>query len=314
MSENNRVLIVDRMHESILPLLKGANLEPDYRPEITRDAILSCISEFIGLIIRSKTEVDKELLDAGSNLKFVSRAGAGMDKVDRNYLEKRNIQAINAPEGNRDSLGEHTLGMLLGLLHKINVADNQVKHKIWRREENRGLELKGKVVGIYGYGHMGEAFAKKMVGLDCKILAYDKYKRDFSSDLAKGVDLHTFREQTEILSIHIPLKDETKYLFDYENLTRYPKLKIILNTARGEILKLLDAVRLVEEGRIIGLGLDVLENEKFSTYSTEEKSVFLRLKKLPNVILTPHVGGWTYESYERINNVILEKIKNFGMT
>ncbi|MEM9338472.1 MAG: NAD(P)-dependent oxidoreductase [Bacteroidota bacterium] len=308
MTKKKRILIVDNMHESIQPLLLDAGYLPDYQPDINRTEILKIISEYAGLIVRSKTTVDAELIDQGQKLEFIARAGSGMDKVDAEYLEKKNISAINAPEGNRDALGEHALGILLSLMHKIGVADNQVKKGIWDRESNRGYELKGKTVGIYGYGYMGSAFAEKLALLGCKIIAYDKFKVNYADDFVQEVNLESFKEQTEILSLHLPLTSETESLFNYENLSSYPQLKVLINTARGQILKLSDAIRLMEEDKLFGLGLDVLENEKLSSYSEDEKSIFQRLTQLPNVILTPHVGGWTFESYERINKVIVEKI------
>ncbi len=313
MIAKNKVLIIDNMHESIEPLLSEAGFLPDYQPNIDRKGILKIIPDYVGLIVRSKTSIDAELIDLGKKLTFIARAGSGMDKVDEEYLKEKNIVAINAPEGNRDSLGEHALGILLSLMHKIGVADNQVKEGVWNREPNRGYELKGKTVGIYGYGYMGSAFAEKLALLGCKIIAYDKFKRNYSDDFVEEVNLGVFKEQTEVLSLHIPLTEETESLFNYDNLTSFSRLKVLINTARGRVLKLSDAIRLMEERKLFGLGLDVLENEKLNSYSEDEKLLFHRLTSLSNVILTPHVGGWTFESYERINEVIVEKLKSLKL-
>ena len=310
MSQNREVLIVDKMHESIVPLLSEAGFSPKYAPELTREEIISRLPKAIGLVIRSKTEVNQELINAGTQLQFVARAGAGMDLLDTEYLEKKNVQILNAPEGNRGAVGEHTLGLLLSLLHKISVSNQEVKSGVWRREENRGVELSTKVVGIYGFGNAGKAFAKKLAGMECKIVAYDKYKKGFSSEL---VELEEFREQVEILSIHIPLTNDTRFLFSREELLKYPKLKVVINTARGEVLRLEDVVGMLEERLLWGVGLDVLENEKLQTLSEKEADTFNKLTSFDNVLLTPHVAGWTQESYEKINQVLVQKIKNLEL-
>ncbi len=305
---SNRILIVDEMHESIGFLLKNAGFTPDYKPDIRRNKMLSEIADCFGLIIRNKTTVDRELVDAGSELRFVARAGAGIDKLDEKYLMEKNIHIINAPEGNRDSLGEHTLGMLLSLMHNINVADCEIKRGIWRRKENRGIELKGKTIGLYGYGHMGGSFAEKLKGMSCEVIAYDKYRFGFSDEHVTEVVLEELMKRTEILSIHVPFTDETKFMFDRDYLMKFSKIKILLNTARGEIVRLKDVLDILEKDILCGLGLDVLENEKMDTYSQEENIIFEKLKSHKNVILTPHVAGWTHESYIRINEIIVDKI------
>lgn len=305
-----RILIADDMHECILPLLKEQGYEPVYLPVIDRGAILKIIGEFYGLIIRSKTAVDKELIDAGINLKFVARAGAGMDKVDEEYLDKSGIKAINAPEGNRDALGEHAIGLLLSLLHKISTGHQEIKNHKWDRENNRGIELKGKVVGIYGVGNMGMSFAKKLLGFDCEIIGFDKFKGEFEGGFIKNVELDELMEQTEILSLHIPLNSETRHLFDANYLRRFKNLKVLLNTARGEILRTDALIELLDDGTLYGVGLDVLENEKLDNYTAQEKEQLDKLNSFSNVLITPHVGGWTYESYQRISEVIAQKIKD----
>lgn len=311
-----KVLIVDDMHESIIPLLKEAGFEPNYHPEITRDEILKRIKEYFGLVIRSKTPVDAPLLEKAPNIRFVARAGAGMDKVDISYLESKAIVAINAPEGNRDALGEHTLGMLLGILHRINHAHHQISNGIWDREGNRGIELRKKVVGIYGVGNMGMAFARKLAGLDCRVVGYDKFNHHYSAQCGGCIEelsLEDFMSQVEILSIHVPLTDETRYLFDEQYLGKFPNLKIILNTARGKVLRTSSVINMLKSGTLFGVGLDVLENEKLHTYTEYEKKQLEELMSFPNVLVTPHVGGWTFESYERINKVICKKLKDhFG--
>ncbi|GAB4238927.1 MAG: 2-hydroxyacid dehydrogenase [Ekhidna sp.] len=307
MRRPSSVLIVDEMHGSILPLLRDAGFDPVYLPVIDRHGILEIIADFEGLIIRSKTDVDQELISRGENLKFVARAGAGIDKLDIDLLEKRRILVVNAPEGNKDALGEHALGMLLSLLHRIPYAHGQIAGGTWDREGNRGIELKNKTIGIYGMGYMGKSFGSKLKALGCEVIGYDIKEVEDAEDI-KQVDLETFKERTEILSIHVPLKNDTKYLFNKGYLSAFKKLQVVLNTARGEVLRTKDLVELLEEGKLYGAALDVLENEKLATYTPKESDLLKRLTKHPNVILTPHVGGWTFESYARINEVLIEKL------
>lgn len=310
MSKNNLVLIADKMHESIVPLLRNAGYKAVYKPEFSRGEILAQLPSVTGLILRSKTSVDRELVDAGTQLQFVARAGAGMDQLDASYLEEKKIYVLNAPEGNRGAVGEHALALLLNLLHKISSSNKQVKEGKWRREENRGVELSTKVVGIYGLGNMGKSFAKKLTGLECKVIAYDKYKKGFSNLL---VELDEFRSQVEILSIHVPLTEETRLLFSREELSKYPRLKVIINTARGEVLNLEDVVQMIEKKQLFGVGLDVLENEKLEKLEGNQLKVFQKLALFNNVLLTPHVAGWTEESYQNINEVLVQKIKNLDL-
>lgn len=313
MNTDKSILIADDMHECILPLLKEAGYEPVYLPVIDRAGILAIIHEFEGLIIRSKTAVNKELIDAGVNLKFVARAGAGMDKVDQDYLESKGIKAINAPEGNRDALGEHALGLLLSLLHKVPSSYEEIKQGTWDREGNRGIELKGKVVGIYGVGNMGMSFAEKLRGFNCEIIGFDKYKGDFPGGFIKNVELSELFERTEILSIHIPLYNETRLLFNESYLRKFKNLKVLINTARGEVLDTVALIHLLEDGTLYGAGLDVLENEKLEAYSELEKAQLTKLTSFSNVLISPHVGGWTFESYQRISEVIAEKIRELKL-
>lgn len=308
-----RVLIVDLMHDSIEQMLREAGFEPDYRPLISREEILEIIPKYFGLIIRSKTNVDKELIDRASLLEFVGRAGAGIDKVDYPYLTNKKIRLVNAPEGNRDAVGEHTIGMLLSILHKLNSGNTEVNSGIWDREGNRGWELKKRTVGIFGYGFMGSSLARKLQGFGCRVIAYDKYKSGFGTQYVEEVDLETFKKETNILSIHIPLTSETGGLFDLEYLEAFANLKIVLNTARGEVMKLSALVTMFEKGDLLGAGLDVLENEKIGKLSKYEQDIFDRLKAIEQVILTPHVAGWTHESYERINKVIVRKLQEAGL-
>ncbi|MBC6400796.1 MAG: phosphoglycerate dehydrogenase [Ekhidna sp.] len=309
MKGKGKVLIVDEMHESILPLLKKEGYDPVYMPVLNRENILKIIPDFVGLIIRSKTKVDQELIDEAKALKFVARAGAGIDKLDKKHLDHKGITIVNAPEGNRDALGEHALGMLLSLLHRLHLPNDQIRNGIWDREGNRGIELKGKVVGIYGVGYMGKAFAEKLSGLGCEVIGYDKYYQTFSNEYIQAVPLDVLMDRTEILSIHVPLKADTRCLFDKDYLLQFNSLRILINTSRGKVLKIADLLNLLASGKIYGAALDVLENEKLKTYTEEEENALKKLLNHSNVLITPHVGGWTFESYERINEVLIKKLK-----
>ena len=314
MNDDRRVLIVNKMHRSIGMMLADLGWNVDYRPTINRKEILEILSNYEGLIIRSKTIIDQELIEQGANLKFVARAGAGIDQIDISALEKRNILLINAPEGNRGALGEHAIGLVMSLLHNINKGSNEVKLSKWHREDNRGIELSGKTVGIYGYGYMGSSFAEKLSGFGCRIIAYDKYKEGYSERGVQEVSLEHFEKETEILSIHVPLTPETENHFTTDYLRSFNKLKFVINTARGEVLPLAGVLQLLEDGKLLGVGLDVLENEKLDNLTAEQQHVFEALAQRQDVIMTPHIGGWSHESYIRINEVIVGKMIEKGLS
>lgn len=297
------------MHESLVPRLKEIGVETNYMPTITREQIKSEIKNYNGLIIRSKTFVDKDLLNQANNLKFVARAGSGIDNLDIDYLNSKSISIINAPEGNRDAVGEHTIGLILNLLHNILEGHHQVSKNIWKREENRGQELGNKTVGIIGYGNMGSSVAKKLSSFGCKIIAYDKYHPTFKNSFAESVSLEKLMEETDILSLHTPLTDETLRLTSGDFFDRFKKELIFINTARGEIASFSSIERAIKNEKIIKAGLDVLENEKLQALTALQRKSFDFLKASGKIIFTPHVAGWTTESYIRINEVLVKKIK-----
>ena len=298
------------MHSSIVPLLGDIGIIGNYQPEITRTEVLKILPDYDGLILRSKLTVDTEILDASKNLKFIARAGAGMDQIDVEQTKIRGIQLINASEGNADAVGEHTLGMLLNLLNKIRIGDLEVRNKIWLREENRGYEIKGKTVGIIGYGFMGKSFAKKLNSFECNIVAFDKFKTDISDGIVKEVTLNEIFETCDIVSLHFPLNKENKNCINFDFLNSFKKPFWLLNTARGEVLDTAALITLLKSGKILGAALDVLENEKLGSLNERQIEEFNFLSLSNKVILTPHVAGWTYESYYKINKVLVEKIKN----
>lgn len=300
------------MHESLFSLLKEIGWQADYYPDITRDEIKEKHQGYNGLIVRSKTIIDRALLGEHPTIKFIGRAGAGLDNLDLKYLLEKKIQVLHAAEGNRDAVGEFAVGSLISLMRNIPRADTEVKNSIWEREANRGEELMGKTVGLIGYGNMGQAFARRLWGFGCKILAYDKFKKGFGDTFCKEVDMKAVFEQSDILSLHIPLTDETRALVDLDFINGFKKNIIIVNTARGEIIPLPDLVKAMEKGKVRGVALDVLENEKLSKLTTRQLQSFNYLKGKSNVILTPHIAGWTFESHLKINVALVKKIKAMG--
>ncbi|AWW29972.1 phosphoglycerate dehydrogenase [Echinicola strongylocentroti] len=302
------ILIIDEMHTSITPLLEKAGFKVDYCPKITRKEIEERIAGYEGLIIRSKTPMDRALLEQAVKLKFIGRAGAGLDKIDMEYIDQKGIRLFHAPEGNRDAVGEHAIAMLLMLFNNLQKADSEVRRGIWDREGNRGEELQGKTVGVFGYGNMGKAFARRLNGFGVKVLAYDKYLENYSDEYAKEASFEEVQREADILSIHVPLTPETRNFFTEEVLSQFQKPFYLINTARGEVISLDVLNQALTQGVLKGALLDVLENEKLHTLTPAQKLSFERLTARDNVLFTPHIAGWTYQSYEKINNVLVEKI------
>lgn len=308
-----KVLITETIHECIVDILNEMGYDVDYKPKITREEILETLHDYTGVIVRSKTNIDKEYIDAGNNLKFVARSGAGMDQVDIQYAVSKGIALLNAPEGNRDAVAEHTVGMLLNLTNKLNSGDHEVRDMTWDREGNRGIEVMGRTFGIIGFGNMGEAVSKRLAGFGCTIIAYDKYKSGFGNENVEEVSLEELFKRANIVSFHIPLTDETKFYVDDTFINSFEKNIILLNTARGEIVKLKTLVEHLKTGKIIGAGLDVIENEKLKTLTDDQHDNMNALFEMKNVIFTPHVAGWTIESYIKISETIGEKIKQLNL-
>jgi len=310
MKNKLKTLIIDEMHPSIQGMLAQLDITADIKTDLERKQILEIISNYDGLIVRSKTKVDKELLEKAHKLKFVARAGSGLDVIDLNYAKSRNIIVVNAPEGNRDAVAEHTIGMLMVLMHNIKQGDQQIRNYIWDREGNRGFELKAKTFSIIGYGNTGHQVARRLAGFDCEVLAYDKYDRAYSDSFVQEATMENIFEETDVLSLHVPLTTETKFMVNEYYINQFKKPFILINTSRGDVLDLKALINALEGGKIIGACLDVLENEKINQLSPEQKENFDYLIKSNKVILTPHVAGWTKESYIRINEVLVNKIKH----
>jgi D-3-phosphoglycerate dehydrogenase len=304
---NNSILIVDDLHPAFKERATALGFEVDDRPLITRAETMDIISQYAGIAVRTKFQIDKELLDAGSSLTFVARAGAGLDNIDVAYAESKNITLLNAPEGNCDAVGEHAVGMLLSLANNFRNADQQIRNGIWDREGNRGWELSGKTVGIIGYGFMGQSFARKLSGFGVKVIAYDKYKTGFSDNFAAEVSMEEIVKHSDVLSLHIPLTAETRQMVDEEYLYHFRKPIYFLNTARGEVVNTQAVLDAIGKGKIMGAGLDVLEVEKFPKLG--EQTWYEDLIASGRVLLTPHVAGWTFDSYRKISEVLADKLE-----
>jgi D-3-phosphoglycerate dehydrogenase len=304
------VLIADEIHLSLLPMLQKLGYQTEYQPKITRKEICESITNYVGLIIRSKTFVDAELLVNAHQLKFIGRAGAGLDLIDIDIVKAKNIALFSANEGNRVAVAEHVLGMVLCLMNNILIADYEIRKGFWQREKNRGVELMGKTVGIIGYGNNGSETAKRFKAFGCKVLAFDKYKTDFSDEFVEESSMENIFENASVLSLHIPLTNETNAWVNNSFFSNFKNDIFFINASRGEIVSLSDLAENIEKGRVKGACLDVLENEKIQKLSIEQKLVFDKLVSSNRVIFTPHIAGWTFESYKKINEVLIGKISN----
>lgn len=303
-----KILLLDKNHPLITEQLLAKNfiLEEDFTSSY--DEVCNKIDDYDGIIIRSRIPLDKNFLEKAKNLKFIARVGAGMENIDIPVAEKLGIKLINSPEGNRDSVAEHVVGMLLILMNRLFIASNEVKNGIWFREENRGDELLGKTVGLIGYGNMGKATAKRLSGFGCKVIFHDILP-NISDEFATQVSLQELKEKAEVLSLHIPLTDETHYLIDSEFISEMKNDFYFINTARGKNLETKSLVEAIKSGKVKGACLDVLEYEKSSFENLEINNEDLKyLLDSEKVIITPHIAGWTHQSKEKLAQVIVDKI------
>jgi D-3-phosphoglycerate dehydrogenase len=307
----NNILIVDDIHLTFIEQAEALGFSCDYQPDIKADEAISILGSYGGLVIRSKFRLDRAIIDTAPGLRFIARAGAGMDNIDEEYARSKGIHLINAPEGNSDAVGEHAVGLLLSLMNNFNRADAEIRAGSWKREANRGYELKGKTVGIIGYGHMGQSFARKLSGFEVNVIAYDKYKTGFSDKYAREVSMEEIVKHSDVLSFHIPLTPETNGMVDDEYLFHFKKPIFLLNTARGKVVKTQAVLNAIQQGKILGAGLDVMEIEKFPALA--EQPWFDELKKSGKVLLTPHVAGWTFDSYRKLSEVMAQKLALFTL-
>ncbi len=314
------ILHADTNHPNLMRKLEEAGHHNIEGYEQTREETLQNQHLYDGIVIRSRYKIDREFIDAAPNLKFIARVGAGLESIDVDYARERGIKLFSAPEGNRNAVGEHSLGMLLSLFNKLNKADKEVREGLWHREENRGVELDGKTVGLIGYGNMGKAFAKKLRGFDVDVIFYDILE-GIADENARQVEYEECFEKADVVSLHVPLTDKTEQMVNKEFIRKFKKPFWFINTARGKSVVTADLVEALKQEKILGAGLDVLEYEKasFESLFSNKKNVSIsaadsipealrELMFMPHTLLSPHVAGWTKESHEGLATVIADKI------
>lgn len=306
-----KVLFIDTVHKVLEERLTQKGFTCIDGTKWSRDKCINSLRDFEGVVVRSRFPMNEDFLSHAPNLKFIARSGAGMENIDLNYTTENHIICFNAPEGNRNAVGEHALGMLLSLFNNLCRGNSEVRNGIWKREENRGIELDGKTVGIIGYGNNGSIFAKKLSGFDVDVIAYDKYKINFSDQYAREVTMDELFEKSDIVSFHIPQNEETTFMADKSFFNFFEKPIYVINLARGKIIRTSALLEGLRNKTILGACLDVLEFEKASfekTLAANENSEFKALLKMDNVLFSPHVGGWTHESYFKLSDILADKI------
>lgn len=307
----NKILVIDDISTAAIERLEAAGFVCDYQPNWKSEEVLAAIGGYRGVILRSKILANKAFIDAGVQLRFIGRVGAGMETIDIPYANSKGIVCLNSPEGNRDAVGEQAIGMLLALMNNLMRANQQVRQLVWDREGNRGIELKGRTVGIIGYGNMGGAFARKLSGFECEVLAYDKYRTLYSDRWAREASLNEIFEHADVVSFHVPQTEETIAMVNDEFLSKFKKPIIVINTARGKVVKTADLVKHIKAGSVFGACLDVLEYESFNFQDFLHKDMspdFDYLTQSDRVVLSPHIAGWTVESKFKLSDVLVSKI------